>query len=93
MSTILTCPRCGGKYGHAHTHDHPYRTGEYDARFANCRTCHGVGAITCEMCEGYGRVYREEDGSIIGPAVTEVTELAARRGFGAHPQAPRKAKR
>ena len=95
MSTVITCPRCGGKFGHSHTHDHPYvsTSGEWDGRFQNCRTCHGYGAITCELCEGYGRVYREDDGVIAGPAIEEVTQLAANRNYGTHPQRPQKARR
>ena len=53
--TVSTCPKCLGKFGGIYNHAHtggPFT----DFRFLNCPGCHGRGAITCETCEGTGRL-------------------------------------
>jgi DnaJ-class molecular chaperone len=63
---ILPCPSCNGKYNGHQNHSHTdSRNGPLDDRFLACRLCHGHGAITCETCEGNGRV-RMLDGKIVG---------------------------
>ena len=84
---IVTCPRCLGAYGHGHDHTHMYKgVLPPDPRFANCPVCRGDGAVTCEKCEGMGRIDNETG----EPAREAVAALAANRGWGAHPRKPRK---
>lgn len=58
---IVACPLCLGKFSGIHTHSHT-TADVFDQRFADCGVCHGRGAITCEMCEGAGRVEQTPDG-------------------------------
>ena len=64
---ILPCPDCRGTYnGTNRTHSHTdSRAGAVDERFLGCVTCRGRGAITCDVCNGKGRV-TVQDGKIIG---------------------------
>jgi DnaJ-class molecular chaperone len=84
--TVLTCPSCNGVYGHDHDHTHmPYK-GTVDPRFANCPACRGDGAVTCETCEGMGRI----DSETGTPAREAVAAIAASRNWGEQPRKPRK---
>ena len=79
---ILTCPDCNGKYSgrrgvvgknltHTGTHSHT-GSDEIDPRFADCVTCHGRGAMTCEKCGGNGRIILR-DGVQVGTHAKPVT--------------------
>lgn len=52
---VIQCPECLSKYGGPYNHSHTGGT-LFDIRFFDCPTCHGVGAITCERCQGVGRI-------------------------------------
>ena len=72
---IVTCPECNGKYNgrtgivgakmrHIGSHSHT-GSDQVDPRFLDCPHCHGRGAMTCERCEGAGRIVLK-DGIQVG---------------------------
>jgi DnaJ-class molecular chaperone len=73
---ILTCYGCLGKFSGAANHTHQ-SNGIVDERFADCRICHGRGAVTCEVCQGTGRLVKQDDGTLI-PAFGFAQEMRCR---------------
>ncbi len=71
---VTTCPTCGGRYSGYYTK-------------ATVKTADGVLSISCETCQGRGRVAREPDGKILPiPDIMDAVQASRNAFFVSHPE-------